>query len=426
MSDYPSAARGWALTLLLTLAYVLSYIDRSILGALVQPIKDDFGVSDWQMGLLSGLAFVVFYGTIGVPLGWLADRYRRTRIVAGGVTLWSLATVASGLARHYGHLFAARMTVGIGEATLSPCAMSLISDSFPPEKRGKPIGLYSTALALAVGVSGLIGAYVLSASKDGTVLPLAGAVKPWQLVFILVGLPGLLLGPLFLLVPEPARRTGATTPSRFGDGFRVIGAHPLAFCGVGLLAAVMTTIAYSQFFNVVAFAQTFGWTPQRYLAINGAINLILGPAVVFGFGWLIDGLRARGVRDAAFRVLAGAFVPMLPLTAIGLFMPNPYLALVVMSAGSICIGAITSAAILALLDITPAEVRGQIVALYYMVISIAGLGLGPTTAGFLSTMVYGEDHRRWAIGTIPILYGLVPLLLLPLIGRAYRRKLEEI
>lgn len=424
-APYPSAARGWALTLLLTLAYVLSYIDRSILGALVQPIKADFGVSDWQMGLLSGLAFVAFYGTIGVPLGWLADRYRRTHIVAGGVTLWSLATVFSGLARGYGHLFTARMTVGIGEATLSPCAMSLISDSFPPEKRGKPVGVYSTALAFAAGLSGLIGAAVLAAGKDGMVLPLVGAVKPWQFAFIAVGLPGLILGPLFLLVPEPPRRTAETTPVRFGEAFREIGRHPLAFGGVGLLAAVMTTIAYAGFFNVVAFSQTFGWTPQRYLAVNGAISLILGPFVVFAFGWLIDSLRARGMRDAAFRVLAAAFVPMLPLTAIGLFMPNAILALVVMSAGSICVGAITSSAILALLDITPGRVRGQIVAIYYMVISIAGLGLGPTTAGYLSTNVFGEDRLRWAVGAVPILYGIVPLLLLPLIARAYRRRLAE-
>jgi MFS family permease len=397
-APYPSVARGWALTLLLTLAYVLSYIDRSILGALVQPIKADFGVSDWQMGLLSGLAFVAFYGTIGVPLGWLADRYRRTHIVAGGVTVWSLATVLSGLARGYGQLFTARMTVGIGEATLSP---------------------------FAAGLSGLIGAAVLAAGKDGMVLPLIGAVKPWQFAFIAVGLPGLILGPLFLLVPEPPRRTTETTPVRFGEAFREIGRHPLAFGGVGLLAAVMTTIAYAGFFNVVAFSQTFGWTPQRYLAVNGAIQLILGPFVVFAFGWLIDILRSRGVRDAAFRVLAAAFVPMLPLTAVGLFMPDPWLALVVMSAGGVCVGAITSSAILALLDITPARVRGQIVAIYYMVISIAGLGLGPTTAGFLSTVVFGEDRLRWAVGAVPILYGLVPLLILPLIGRAYRRRLAE-
>ena len=124
---YPSPLRGWSLTLLLTLAYILSYVDRSILGLLIQPIKADLGISDEQVGLLIGLAFGLFYATIGVPLGWLADRARRTWIVASGITLWSAATAVSGLAASFAQLFAARMAVGVGEATLSPCAMSLVT-----------------------------------------------------------------------------------------------------------------------------------------------------------------------------------------------------------------------------------------------------------------------------------------------------------
>lgn len=425
-TPYPRPATAWTMTVLLTIAYVISYIDRSILGALVQPIKADFGVTDEAMGYLSGLAFVAFYGTIGVPLGWLADRYRRTYIVAGGVTLWSFATVASGFARGFGQLFLARMTVGIGEATLSPCAMSLIADGFPPEKRGKPVGLYSTALSLAVGVSGLIGAAVLAAGKDGVVLPVVGAVKAWQFAFIAVGLPGLILGPLFLFMAEPARRSDAGTPLSFADGFRHVGRYFGTFGGVMLLASVMTTIAYSQFFNIAAFTRTFGWKPEEYLQVNGILNLVLGPFVVFGVGWLIDILRARGIADAAFRVLVCAFVPMLPLCTFGMFMPNAVTALVVLSCGSVCIGAITSAGVLALLDVTPAPIRAQIVALYYMAMSIAGLGLGPTTAGLLSTRVFGEDNLRWAVASVPVIYGVIPLLLLPIIWRAYRKRFAEI
>ena len=424
-ADWPRARVAWTMTILLTLAYVLSYIDRSILGALVAPIKKDFGVTDEAMGYLSGLAFVAFYGTIGVPLGWLADRWRRTRIVSTGVTLWSFATVASGLARGYGQLFAARMTIGVGEATLSPCAMSLIADSFPPEKRGAPIGLYSTALALAVGLSGLIGAAVLEAGKHGVVLPLFGALKAWQFAFIAVGLPGLILGPLFLLLPEPVRRTGAATPTRFSEGFAHVGQHIGALGGVALLAAVMTTVAYSQFFTVSVFERTFHWAREDYLRINGMVNLFIGPVIVFGSGWAIDRLKMRGVRDAPFRVLAFAFAPMILFTAGGLFMPNGIAALVVLSMGGACIGAMTAAAIIALLDVTPAQIRGQVVAMYYMTISICGLGLGPTTAGILSTRVFGEANLRLAVASVPIIYGVVPLLLLPLIGRAYARRLKE-
>jgi MFS family permease len=123
------------MVVLLTLAYILSYVDRAILGLLVQPIKADLHISDEQVGYLIGWAFGLFYATIGLPLGWLADRQRRTWIVSAGVALWSIATVVSGMARSFSHLFLARMGVGVGEATLSPCAMSLIADSFPPHSR---------------------------------------------------------------------------------------------------------------------------------------------------------------------------------------------------------------------------------------------------------------------------------------------------
>ena len=426
--DYPRPRTAWTMTALLTLAYILSYVDRSILGLLITPIKADLHVSDEQVGYLIGIAFGLFYATIGLPLGWLADRARRTRIVAGGVAVWSLATIASGLARGFGQLFVARMAVGVGEATLSPCAMSLIGDSFPPEKRGLPVGIYSTALALGAGISSLIGAAVLGlgAGSADIAVPLIGAVRPWQFALIVVGVPGLVLAPLFLLLPEPVRRSASTAPSGFGDAWGELRTHLGALGGVMLLAGVMTTIAYSQQFNAPAFARTFGWEAKDFAKVSGTISLIVGPLTVIGVGWAIDRWRARGTRDAAFRVLAFGFVPLLPLSALPLFMPSPTGAFVVLALSTACIGTVTTAAIIALLDVAPSAVRGQIVALYYMAISVSGLGLGPPTVGILSTRVFGEAHLRYAVATIPILYGVVPLLLLPLIARAYRRRLAEI
>lgn len=425
-TPYPKPATAWTMVVLLTIAYVLSYVDRSILGALIEPIKADLGLSDERLGLLGGIAFGVFYVTVGVPLGWLADRRSRTRIVAAGVAVWSFATAASGLARGFWDLFIARMTVGIGEAVLSPCAMSLIADSFPPEKRGKPVGVYSTALALGTGLSGLIGALVLAAGAGGVTLPLLGEVKAWQFAFIALGVPGLLLAGAFILLPEPPRRSTGSAPHGFLEAFRHVGRHIGSLGGVALLASVMTTIAYSHFFLVAAFERKYGWPAQQFLAINGTINLVLGPIVVFGFGILIDALRKRGMKDAAFRVLICAFVPMVPLEALFLYMPTPELALLLNACGGICIGAITSAGILALLDITPAAMRAQIVAFYYMAISVAGLGLGPTTVGTLSTRFFGEKQLHHAIAVVPVIYGTLPLLLLPLIIRAYRKRLSEI
>ena len=427
--DYPSRRLAWTTTVLLTLAYVLSYVDRSILGLLVQPIEADLHITDEQMGYLIGWAFGIFYATIGLPLGWLADRARRTRIVAAGVGAWSLATIASGLANSFGALFGARMGVGIGEATLSPCAMSLIADSFPPERRGKPVGMYNAALAIGAGLASLIGAAVLTASKAHAIwsLPLLGEVKPWQFTLVVVGLPGLVLAPLFLLLREPARRTVAgENPARFGETLAEMRRHIGALGGVMLLAAVMTTTAYSQGFNAKAFFLTYGWEAARFAKLNGTINLVVGPLTVFGVGFLTDRWRATGARDAPFRMLVAGFLLMLPASALPLFMPTPGAALAVLALSTVGIGTVTSAAIIALLDITPARARGQIVAIYYMVLSIAGLGLGPPTVGILSTRVFGQDNLRVAIASIPVLYGVVPLLLIPLIARAYRRRLAEV
>jgi MFS family permease len=426
MQDYPSALRGWTLTILLTLAYVFSFVDRSIIGALIEQIKADLQITDEAFGYLTGIPFALFYATIGVPLGWLADRNRRTWIVALGIALWSAATAASGLARSFSHLFVARMGVAVGEAALSPCAMSLISDSFPPERRGKPVGVYSAALALGAGLSSLIVAGVLDMAKGDVVLPLIGAVRPWQFAFIVVGLPGLIVSLLFVLVREPNRMAPAgSTPSNFSDGFRYVGQHFGALGGVTLLAMVMTTIAYSQGFNAGAFTRTFGWKAPDFLKVSGLISLIVGPIVVIGVGALADWWRKRGTVDAPFRLLVIGYVLMVPMSAISLFMPTAPIAFVVMAFSSVGIATVTTAAIIALLDVTPGQVRGQVVALYYMAISIAGFLLGPPTVGILSTRVFGEAHLRSAVAAVPVIYGVIPLLLIPLIARAYRARLAS-
>ena len=136
---YPSARAGWTLTVMLTIAYIFSYLDRNILGLLIGPIKQDLGLRDDQLGYVIGPAFAIFYATMGLPFGWLADRVKRTRLVAAGIAFWSLATAVTGFVTGFWQLFAARMAVGIGEAVLSPSAMSLIGDSFPEEKRARPV-----------------------------------------------------------------------------------------------------------------------------------------------------------------------------------------------------------------------------------------------------------------------------------------------
>lgn len=423
---YPPSGYGWFLVAMLTLAYVLSYIDRSILGLLIEPIKSDLNLTDEQIGLIFGPAFAILYATMGIPIGWMVDRARRTWIVSVGLIVWSTATAISGLAASFWQLFFARMTVGIGEASLSPSAMSIIGDSFPPEKRGKPIAVYTAALSMGGGIAYLIGGAVLNWAKSTPSIdvPIVGALAPWQATFFAVGLPGILVGLVFVFLRDPTRRE--VRPEDVGlsgnslmDAAKYVKNNFVVIGGVLSLVCVMTIIAYSQAFLPATFTRTWGWAPEKYAYINGVGLLIFGPATVIITGILSDRLSQKGIVDASFRLLILGFLMTVSTSVISMFMPNPELAYAVICVNTMGIGIMSAMGITSLLRIIPPQIRGQIVALYYMVISLAGLFLGPTIVGMLSTRVFGEENIRFAMATLPVVFGLIPLLLIPIIHKRY-------
>ena len=418
---------------MLTIAYVFSFIDRYILGLLIEPIKADLGLTDEQIGWVLGPAFAIFYAVAGLPLGWLVDRRRRTWIVAGGIFVWSLATAISGFARSFGHLFLARMAVGAGEATLSPAAMSMISDSFPPERRGKPVAVYVASLSIGAGIASLIGSAVLTWAKtnETITLPLVGTLLPWQLTFLAVGTPGLLLAGAFILLREPPRQLNEPAGQEVegntvGDAVRYVWRNRGAYGGFFSLAWVMAIIAYSQGFLAPVFERTWGWPPEKYALVNAIVLLTAGPATVFGSGVLSDRWAQAGRKDAPIRLLVIGFVVMVPTAILPMFMPTPELAFVLLFFNTAGIGVISAMAVAALLAITPSQIRGQIVALYYMSISMTGLFLGPPTVGYLSTHVFGEADLRLAYATTCAIFALIPSLLIPAILRAYVRQLDHV
>lgn len=428
--SWPRAGSAWSMVALLTLAYLFSYIDRTILGLLIQPIKADLELTDEHIGWLLGPAFAIFYATMGLPLGWLVDRRRRTWIIAGGVAIWSIATVGCGLARSFGQLFAARMTVGVGEAVLSPAAFSIISDSFPPERRGKPIAVYGMAITLGAGLAALISAVVLSWAKahPDLSLPGTGPIAPWQATFIAVGLPGLLVSLAFLFRRDPPRQTTVSRdPGLAGNGMRdtlrYVGARWSTYASFVSLMCVMTIIAYSHGFLPATFERSWGWAPETYAARTGVATLLIGPATYLAAGFLSDHWTSRGVVDAPFRIMAGAVMLLVPTAALPMLMPDAWGAFAILCLNTAALGAASATAVTALLSITPAPIRGQIVALYYMAISLTGLLLGPTTVGILSTRVFGEADIRYAMATLPLIYGILPLVIVPFTWRRYRAQL---
>lgn len=427
--QYPPAGRAWYMVALLTVAYVVSFVDRNILGLLIDPIKADLGLSDLQIGLILGPAFAIFYATMGLPLGYLADRRRRTWIVAAGIAVWSAATALSGLARNFMQLFIARMSVGVGEATLSPCAMSLIADSYPEERRGKPIAVYSSAISLGSGLAALLGAGVLAwaNTNEQTVLPLVGAVAAWQLAFIVVGLPGLLLALLFFGLPEPKRiLAGAQLAhSHLGHMFAHVGRHVAVYLSFVSIFCCMTIIAYSHGWLAVTFDRTWGWPVERYALANGIALIILGPAAVNFAGWLSDRYTARGYKDAPLRIAMAGLLLCLPPCVIGPLLSDPWLAFGVLTFGNIGIAFLSATGVTALLNIVPPRIRAQTVALYYMAISLSGLMFGPTLVGALNDWVFGVEGVRYSVALLPLIFGAPVAALMPVTLRLYRWALAE-
>ncbi|WP_298308585.1 MFS transporter [uncultured Erythrobacter sp.] len=428
---YPSAAAGWLLVLLLTLAYIFSFVDRYILGLLIEPIKAEFGLSDRAIGWLLS-AFTWVYGFVGIFMGWLIDRGRRTWIVAIGMALWSAATVATGTAKNFFQLFTARMGVGVGEATLSPATFSMIGDSFPPEKRGKPIAFYSSALPIGAGLASLLSGAVIAwtAASGNQSLPLFGELEPWRFTLIVVGLPGLFFAALFLFIREPARRPAQTSEeviagNGIGDAFKYILDNFALYFGFVMVVCCMTAIAYSQGFLAPVFERTWGWSPQTYATVNGIALLIIGPINMMLMGTISDKWTSKGVPDAALRLMYIGFFIMVPTAALPMFMPDAWSAFAVLCLNTVGIGIVSAIGVTALLVITPAQIRGQIVALYYLAISWFG-SLGPIVVGELSSQVFGEDNLRFAVAGVPFIFALIPLAMMPMTRRRYLAQVQRI
>jgi len=424
----PRPAYAWYTVILLTLVYVFSFIDRFILSLLVEPIKHDMNLTDTQIGLLLGPAFAIFYTTMGIPLGWLADHARRTWIIGIGITLWSLATAACGLASNFVQLFTARITVGVGEATLSPCGLSLIADSFPPERRGRPIAFYNSGVSLGAGIAFLAGASVIVWSRTVTEvsIPGFGEVAPWQFAFILVGLAGLPVAMLMFALREPARQKqgdlvdpGTASPR---VAFKYVQQNWRAY-GFVMVACIMTTVTYSQNWSPAMYQRTWGWPPERYAFYYGIALVIIGPLSVNLSGWLSDKMYARGKKEAPVLVIVWGGLLLIPTGFISPLMPTGELAFAVLLFNLVGLAMVSALAPVALLNITPSEIRGQIIAIYYLVISITGLVLGPMNVGLMNDWVVGEAGVRYSVALVPVIFGLPVIAIMRWALKSYRAEI---
>ena len=423
-----STRYAWYVASLLTLIQIVSYMDRFLPSLLVQPMKLELHLSDLQVGLLLGPAFVLFYITLGIPIGWLADRFSRRAILAAGIAVWCTMTALGAAARSFPPLFATRLGVGLGEATVAPTAISLISDYFPRERRVRALSLFMSGTFIGAGSAFLFFGPLVQyiQALPPVVVPLLGEIQSWRLCFLVIGIPGLILTLLVMTVREPVRldktdplSTGKTSSLR--DALAYIARHRHAFATLFVASGCTVTMSALAFWNVAVFKRSWDWNVAEVGLAVGLILFIGGPIGTLLGIWLTNRATAVGRKDGTLRALFIGLLINVPGCVLFPLMPNAGLGIAVLFCAQIGQSMSTAAGPASLMMLAPGQMRAQLTAIFYLVISVVSQMLGPPLVGLISDRIGSPDALRYAVSIEAVVIG-IPSIVLVLIGfTAYRR-----
>lgn len=376
---------------LLLLVGILNFVDRQIVGVLAVPIKADLGLSDTELALMGGMAFALFYASLGIPIARLSDRFSRSWIITICLTLWSVMTAICGLAQSFWHLFAARIGVGVGEAGSGPATYSLISDYFPPHQRARALGAYSFCIPIGSAL-GVVSGGAIASEID------------WRAAFVIVGLLGVLVAPVFRLVVREPRRgqydSAATGPAAsFTDTLRLLARKP-SFWFLSLGAACATMVAYGLFFWLPSFfVRSYGLNLMDASLAFGALLLLGGIPGIWLGGYVAD--RIGPLRKSTYASLpAVAFLFTVPLYAFGVLAPTFSTMFVVMIVPMALGLAWVGPVIAAIQHVVKPDMRATASAILLLITNLVGLGIGTVLIGYGSDyfqIQFGADGLRYAI-----------------------------
>lgn len=418
--------RAWSTVVVLTLAFILSMVDRLVLAVLLEPLKRDLQLTDVELALLHGTAFAVFYSVVGLPLAWLADRWSRQRIIVLGMVLWSATTILAGYSRSFLQLFACRMGVGLGEAALTPAAHSIFADLFPRDRLSRAIGVYMTGGVLGSGIALLAGSALLryfEAQPDalGWMLP---GLAAWQKTLVAVGAPGLLLAILVhVVVRDPRRQIALRTPDAAStqvasttQGTPGLWHHlrrePRPFVAVTLGYTFVTVYAYSLTTWTSSFlVRVYDLPAADAGALFGLLMLTAGVTGPLAAGALSDRMLKRGHALAPLRVMAIGLA-LLPVPTALAFL-SPALAY---SVAGLCVSILLFTGLLttgpaAIQLIAPPDFRASASALSLLVSNTVGLGLGPLAVAIGADYVFtGKAGLAMALCVVLIAAAVLGLM----------------
>ncbi|MEM7221307.1 MAG: MFS transporter [Pseudomonadota bacterium] len=391
-NPYDSASLRYYVLGLLTIVYTFNFIDRQLLSILQESIKADLGLSDGQLGLLTGFAFALFYVTAGIPIARWADRSNRRNIIAIAIGLWSFMTAISGLCQQYWQLLLARIGVGVGEAGGSPPAHSIISDVFPPTTRASALAFYSTGVNIGILFGFLLGGWL-------------NEFFDWRVAFFVVGLPGILVALLVrFTIVEPQRgaaeaRTASENMVPLGDVLRTLWSRS-SFRHIALGCALNAFAGYS----------SSNWTASFMIRSHNMSTGELGTwlAMILGFGGavgvLLGGLLADrlGAQDRRWHMWLPALTGTicLPFMVATYLAEGPYTALMLSIVPGVLFNVYLGNALAMTHGLVGLRMRALASAILFFVLNLIGLGLGPSFVGFLSDALepqFGVHSLRYAM-----------------------------
>jgi MFS family permease len=418
---------------ILAIVYAFSMADRTMIAMLIGPLKRDLGLGDFHAGLLLGPAFAVSYVALSFPMGALVDRMPRRVLVAGGLLVWTASTLASGFASTIGALFLLRALVGAGEATITPSAHSLLSDLFPPERRASAFSVYQSGSAIGAALGVFVAGVVLDRFAHGSpeIAVFGIVLRDWQLVFIVLGLPGLMLAFLPQFLPEPRQASRRRAPPA-GPGFGAFfAANRRILILMFLIFGCSVAVTYAQVaWTAEYLSRTFGWPGVRIGATLGLIDLVFPVVGHLASGVLADRLAARGRLDAPLRLYAVMVVIALPFGLAKYLGGSPLVFLVSACAFSMLFAPSLALSAAAIQQFTPDAFRGRVSATFLAFISLAGLTIGPAVTGALTEFGFRSDEKLGVALALVSVTGaaLIVLLLwlaLPALRKAVTGRLAE-
>ena len=405
---------------------------------LVGPIREDFNITDFQFSLLHGLAFTLFYIFLGLPVGWLADRFSRKWIISSGILFWSVMTSLCGFAKNFSTLFLARVGVGVGEATLSPATYSMLSDLYSPAKLRWATAVFAMGITLGSGTSYMIGGWLYDqlANTDLTNLPVFGDLlsgfSPWQLTFIIVGLPGVLVVLMLLFVKEPVRTSSSNVvhndPMPLSEVKSFLLDNWQVYTAMIMSVSMMAIVGYGTLIWYPEFlVRTYSMSKTEAGSLLGLIFIIAGTGGTFAGAWFAGVLQKMGYQDANFRVVMIAATFLIIPGVVAPLLDNSDLVIALTAVIIFVHYTHFGVAMAGLQLVTPARMRAQVSAILLFMANLFGLALGGSFVAFFTDFVFGDDlSLRYSLASVCAVFYPIAAILVAWGLKYYRQTLAKV